>query len=99
MIAKIGPTVLFTFETKEGMKIDIKDVMKTWNKKPKELVVFLTEKIKKDKRLFPQLIETFKSGSDVEKGTCAEVMKFVSKADYCRLFSHFNNVLIVFCRK
>ena len=53
--------------------------IRNWEGKPKELVAFLTESIKKDEKLFSQLIEVLKTGSDVEKGTCADVMKHVSK--------------------
>jgi len=53
--------------------------IRSWEGKPKELVVFLTESIKKDEKLFSQLIEILKTGSDVEKGTCADVMKHISK--------------------
>jgi hypothetical protein len=49
------------------------------NKKPKELVVYLTEEIKKDKNLFVQLIEGLTGGSDVERGTCADLLKHVTK--------------------
>jgi hypothetical protein len=57
----------------------VTDEIRNWKSKPKELVVFLTESIEKDEKLFSQLIEFFKSGSDVEKGTAADVMKHVSK--------------------
>jgi len=53
--------------------------IRTWRGKPKELVAFLAERIEKDGKLFSQLIEVLKSGSDVEKGTAADVMKHVSK--------------------
>jgi hypothetical protein len=53
--------------------------IRNWKGKPKELVAFLTESIEKDQKLFSQLIEILKSGSDVEKGTAADVMKHVSK--------------------
>jgi hypothetical protein len=53
--------------------------IRSWEGKPKELVAFLTESIRKDEKLFSQLIEILKTGSDVEKGTCADVMKHVSK--------------------
>jgi hypothetical protein len=49
-----------------------------WSGKPKELVTFLTEKIASNDALFPELIEVLKSGSKVEKGTCADVLKHVS---------------------
>ena len=47
-------------------------------RKHKEKVALLTEKIKHDKKLIAQLIELLRTGTDVEKGTCAEVTKFVS---------------------
>jgi len=53
--------------------------IKNWKGKPKELVAFLTESIIEDRELFSQLIEILKTGSDVEKGTCADVMKHISK--------------------
>lgn len=54
------------------------DEIRKWQGKPKGLVEFLTEKTEKDEELFSQLIEILKSGSDVEKGTIADVMKHVS---------------------
>jgi len=53
--------------------------MDNWEGKPKELVAFLAKSIEKDEKLFSQLIEILKTGSDVEKGTCADVMKHISK--------------------
>jgi hypothetical protein len=47
--------------------------------KPKELVVFLAENVKKDGKLFAQLVDCLKNGSNVEKGVCAEVMEYVTK--------------------
>lgn len=55
------------------------DEIRSWKGKPKELVAFLAESIEKDAKVFSQLIEVLKSGSDVEKGTAADVMKHVSK--------------------
>ncbi|MBU0528871.1 hypothetical protein KKF86_03835 [bacterium] len=49
------------------------------DKKHKEKVTLITEKVGSDKKLVAQLFELLKNGSDVEKGTAAEVMKFVSK--------------------
>lgn len=53
--------------------------MRSWKGKPKELVAFLARNIEKDERLLPQLMEILETGSDVEKGTCADAMKHVSK--------------------
>lgn len=57
----------------------ITDEMKSWKGKPKELVAFLARSIEKDERLLPQLMEILETGPDVEKGTCADIMKHVSK--------------------
>jgi len=57
----------------------VTEEIRSWEGKPKELVTFLTESIEKDEKLFSQLIEILKTGSDVEKGTCADVMKHISK--------------------
>jgi len=59
--------------------MNVTDEVKNWKGKPKELVAFLTESTEQDQKLFSQLIEILKSGSDVEKGTAADVMKHVSK--------------------
>jgi len=55
------------------------DEIRNWKGKPKELVAFLTESIRRDEKLFSQVIEILKTGSDVEKGTAADVMKHISK--------------------
>lgn len=47
--------------------------------KHKEKVSKIVSEIKKDNKLFKNLMEVFSSGNDVVKGTCAEVMKFVSQ--------------------
>jgi hypothetical protein len=60
--------------------VRVLEEIRNWDGKPKELVAFLTERIEKDGKLFPQLIEILRTGSDVEKGTCADVMKHVSKS-------------------
>jgi predicted metal-dependent TIM-barrel fold hydrolase len=49
------------------------------NLKHKEKVTKITEEINKDNEKFKELMELFRSGNDVTKGTCAEVMKFVSQ--------------------
>ena len=61
--------------------------------KHKELVAVMTEKAKGDKKILAQLFEILKTGSDVEKGTAAEVMKFVSK-DNPELMVAYIDVLI-----
>jgi hypothetical protein len=53
--------------------------IRNWNGKPKELVNNLAQSILNNEELFPQTIEILKSGSDVEKGTVADVLKHVSE--------------------
>lgn len=60
--------------------MNVLDEIRKWKGKPKDLVAFLAESIEKDAKLFSQLIEVLKSGSDVEKGTAADSMKHVSKS-------------------
>jgi hypothetical protein len=60
------------------MSNKIKDLLNS-PMKPKERVGKIVEYINKDMNLFDELMDIFRIGSDVEKGTCAEVMKFVSK--------------------
>ena len=57
----------------------ILDEIKTSNRKPKELIAYLAEEVKKNENLFNQLIEGLEVGSDVERGTCAELIKQVTK--------------------
>ena len=49
------------------------------NLKHKEKVAKITEEISKNHEKFKELVELFRSGNDVIKGKCAEVMKFVSQ--------------------
>ena len=56
----------------------IVDILQS-KRKPKEKVDLLVKNIIKNKELFEELIEILKKGTDVEKGTCADVMKHVTK--------------------
>lgn len=49
------------------------------DKKHKEKVTILTEKAKSSKKLVAELFGILKNGTDIERGTVAEVMKLVSK--------------------
>jgi hypothetical protein len=73
--------------------MNIQETIKNWNKKPKELVEFLTKNVLKDKKNFSQLIDILKNGNDVDKGTCADVMKHVS-AEKPEFFLPYINVLV-----
>jgi hypothetical protein len=67
----------------------------TSDKKHKEKVALITEIVKSDKKLLAQLFELLKTGSDVDRGTAAEVMKFVSK-DCPEMIAPYIDVLIEF---
>lgn len=56
----------------------MRDIL-SMNMKHKEQVEIISEKAKRDKKVLAEIFEILKSGTDVEKGTAAEVMKFVSK--------------------
>jgi len=56
----------------------VKTILKS-NKKPKEKVSLLVEKVKKEKKLLDELVEYFKAGSVADKGNCIEVMEYVSQ--------------------
>ena len=49
--------------------------------KPKEKIEQISNIIINEKNRIEELIDCFKNGSDVEKGTCAHVMKIVSAND------------------
>ena len=70
----------------------IKEILQS-ERKSKEKVALLAEKIKGDKKLVIKLVELLKTGTDVEKGTCAEIMKFVSK-DKLEIVAPYIDVLI-----
>jgi ribosomal protein S17E len=71
---------------------EIQEILQS-DKKHKEKVVLLTEKVRSDKKLVDELFELLKTGTDVEKGTVAEVMKFVSK-DKPEVIAPYIDVLI-----
>jgi hypothetical protein len=53
--------------------------MENWTGKPKALVLFLSEKTRKEPEFLPQLIEILKIGSDPSRGTIADVLEQLSK--------------------
>ena len=60
------------------MEKDVQEIISS-NLKHKEQVTTMTEMALKEKKALAQLFDVLRTGSDVEKGTAAEVMKFVSK--------------------
>lgn len=55
----------------------IREILQS-GKKPKEIVSISANMILEKPRLFEELIKILKTGSDVEKGTCADIMKHVT---------------------
>ncbi len=58
----------------------IDEILKS-KKKPREIVSFLAEKLKSDKKLIVELIKCFENGSVAEKGNCMEAIEYVTKED------------------
>jgi HEAT repeat protein len=59
--------------------MDVLKIIRNWDKKPKELVLYLASKVKKDKSLLADVLKGLEQGSKVEKGVCVEVMEHVTK--------------------
>ncbi len=73
------------------MKI-IEDILKS-KIKLKEKVILLSGYIKKDDTLIKELVECFKTGSNVEKGTYADVLKHVSLDKPELLIPYFDDLI------
>jgi HEAT repeat protein len=56
----------------------------------KEQVAAITRLALRDRRSLGELIDLLEHGTDVEKGTAAEAMKFVSQEDPARLVPHMD---------
>ncbi len=50
-----------------------------WKKKPKELLLYLSKLIKKDKTLLADLEKSLESATDSERGTCIEALEHVTQ--------------------
>lgn len=53
--------------------------IKKSNKKPKELLVYLSSLVKKDKSILKSFSDCLKNGNDVERGICMETLEYISK--------------------
>jgi len=56
----------------------LKEIIES-KRKSKEKVSLIVEEVRKDKKLFKELMKILETGSDVEKGTCADAMKHITK--------------------
>ncbi len=77
--------------TLQSMK-EILEILKT-DHKHKEKVSILTEKIINQESLIDDLVKLLQEGNDVEKGTSAEIMKFVSKEKPELLISYIDTLI------
>jgi hypothetical protein len=56
----------------------LKEIIES-KRKSKEKVSLVVEEVGKDKKLFNELMKILETGTDVEKGTCADAMKHITK--------------------
>jgi hypothetical protein len=70
----------------------IREVLES-DKKPKEKVNLLAQKIREDKKLFDQLIECFKAGSTTDKGNCIEAMETISEDQPSIILPHLDLII------
>lgn len=56
----------------------VADEIKNWQGKPKELIVFISDKIVKEDRDFPQILKLLESGSKTERGIAADIIEQIS---------------------
>jgi hypothetical protein len=68
--------------------LNVEEEIENWKGKPKELVMFLSEKSVSDPTYFGQIVEVLKTGTKVEMGTCADVIEEVSKVKPEIVVSH-----------
>jgi hypothetical protein len=68
------------------------DILRS-SKKPKEKAILISNSILRDENLVPELITCFTSGSDVDKRTCANVMKLVSQNNPALLVDYLDDLI------
>jgi HEAT repeat protein len=70
----------------------IREILES-NRKPKEKVDLLAEKVKEDRNLFAQLVECFEAGSATDKGNCIEAMEYVSEDEPDIILPHLDFII------
>jgi len=73
--------------------MNLLDEIRKSNKKPKELLVYLSEKVKKDKKLLSDFSDCLKDASAPEKGTLMETLEYASKDNPEVAIPHLNEVI------
>jgi hypothetical protein len=71
---------------------NIREILKS-DKKHKEKVSAIVELAKDSSKMVVDLIELLKTGTDVERGTSAEVFKFVSKENPKLVIKHLDTLI------
>jgi len=71
----------------------ILDEIRGSDKKPKALLIYLSEKVKKDKSLLKDFSDCLKNATTVEKGTLMEILEYASKNDPDSAISHLDEVI------
>jgi hypothetical protein len=72
--------------------MELLDEIRGWKKKPKELILLLSERTKKHPESFVELINGLKTGSKNEKGTCLSVIAQVAKDKPELAISHLDHI-------
>lgn len=70
------------------------DEIRKSDKKPKELLISLSEKVKKDSSLLNDFSLCLKSGTSVEKGICMEVLEYTSQEKPELVITYIDDVII-----
>lgn len=70
------------------------DEIRTSDKKPKELLIFLSEKVKTDKSMLSDFSKCLKEGTSVEKGICMEILEYVSQEKPELAIPHIDDVIM-----
>jgi len=73
--------------------MNLLDEIRKSNKKPKELLVYLSEKVKKDKKLLSDFSDCLKNAKTAEKGTLMETLEYASEDNPELVISHLNEVI------
>lgn len=73
------PKVALTLTICYTIYMSLLDEIRTSDKKPKNLLIYLAGKVKADPKLLKEFSTTLRNSSAVEKGICMEVMEYASK--------------------
>ena len=75
------------------MATKLLDEIRKSNKKPKELLVFLADLIKKDPHLLDDFEDSVNNAADAERGTCIESLEYATQENPELAVSHIKTVI------